>query len=91
MPLERARVDQLPLPSLPWYAGFSGLALFYVVVYALMSPEGPTHTLESEIWCTAVSLARPCMCIRGLLNAPLMVCLSQGMIQTSTVLGGTLS
>ncbi len=55
MPLERTRVDQLPLPSLTWYAGFSGLALFYVMVYALMSPDGPLKTLDSEIWCTAVS------------------------------------
>lgn len=55
MPLERSRFEQLPLPSLHWYAGFSGLALFYVLVYAIMSPDGPARTLESEIWCTAVS------------------------------------
>ena len=48
------RVDQLPLPSLQWYAGFSGLALFYAIVYALTAPDGFVETLENDVWCTAV-------------------------------------
>ena len=53
MPLDR--VDQLPLPSLHWYAAFSGLALTYATVYALTAQEGLFGTLFSDVWCTAVS------------------------------------
>ena len=56
MPTGIDRVDQLPLPSLQWYAGFSGLALFYAAVYSLATPEGLFHTLSSNLWCEAVSL-----------------------------------
>jgi len=59
MPTGIDRVDQLPLPSLQWYAGFSGLALFYALVYALATPEGLFHTLRSDVWCEAVSLICP--------------------------------
>ena len=52
MPMDR--VDQLPLPSLHWYAGFSGLALFYVLVYGMATPEGLWTTLWSDLWCSAV-------------------------------------
>ena len=55
MPSGIERVDQLPLPSLHWYAGFSGLALFYAAVYALATPEGLLNTLFSDVWCEAVS------------------------------------
>ena len=56
MPGPIDRVDQLPLPSLQWYAGFSGLALFYVVVYAAAAPGGQgLAALGSDIWCIAVS------------------------------------
>ena len=53
MPLDR--VDQLPLPSLHWYAGFSALAVFYAGVYALTTPEGLLQTLQKDMWCAAVS------------------------------------
>lgn len=53
MPLDR--VDQLPLPSLHWYAAFSGLALSYATVYALTAQDGLFGTLFSDVWCTAVS------------------------------------
>ena len=51
------RLDQLPLPNLQWYAGFSGLGLFYAIVYALTTPEGLFTTLSSDAWCLAVSRA----------------------------------
>ena len=54
MPIDR--VDQLPLPNLQWYAGFSGLGLFYAIVYALTAPEGLFTTLSSDVWCMAVSM-----------------------------------
>lgn len=73
MPTGIDRVDQLPLPSLQWYAGFSGLALFYAVVYALATPEGLFHTLRSDVWCEAVSLICPIGRVRedtfGLVNS----------------------
>ena len=52
MPMDR--VDQLPLPSLHWYAAFSGLALFYVLVYGVTSPEGLWSSLWNDLWCSAV-------------------------------------
>lgn len=56
MPGTIDRVDQLPLPSLQWYAGISCVALFYVVVYAVVAPGGQgLATLGSDIWCIAVS------------------------------------
>ena len=54
MPLDR--VDQLPMPSLHWYAAFSGLALSYATVYALTAQDGLFGTLFSDIWCIAVSI-----------------------------------
>ncbi len=51
------RIDQLPLPNLSLYAGFSGLALFYAFVYALTSSQDNfiMSVLWSDVWCTAVS------------------------------------
>lgn len=50
------RIDQLPLPNLNLYAGLSGLALFYAVVYAFTSAQWRfISMLFSDVWCTAVS------------------------------------
>ena len=47
---------QLPLPNLNLYAGFSGLAFFYAVVYALTSSqENFICMVWSDVCCTAVS------------------------------------
>ena len=54
MPLDR--VDQLPLPNLHLYAFFSGLVLFYALVYGLSSPDGLTATFMADVWCAAVSI-----------------------------------
>ena len=50
------RVDQLPLPSLQWYAAFSGLSLLYVFIYGVTSPTGLIHSLQNDLWCSAVSM-----------------------------------
>ena len=50
------RVDQLPLPSLQWYATFSCLSLLYVLLYGVTSPAGLLGSLQSDLWCSAVSL-----------------------------------
>lgn len=47
------RVDQLPLPNLNLYVGISGLALFYVAVYAFSSAQ--SAVMWSDVWCSAVS------------------------------------
>lgn len=60
MPLDR--VDQLPLPSLHWFAAFSGLALSYATVYALTAQDGLFGTLFSDVWCTAAILNMLCCC-----------------------------
>ena len=49
------RVDQLPLPSLHWYAGVSGVTLLYVLGYGMTSPEGLWNTLWDDMWCSVVS------------------------------------
>ena len=48
------RVDQLPLPSLHWYAAFSGLSLFYVLMYGVTLPAGLLNSLWNDMWCIAV-------------------------------------
>ena len=57
MPMDR--VDQLPLPSLHWYAAFSGLSLFYVLMYGVTLPTG----LLSSLWCLAAMLNMGCCCL----------------------------
>ncbi len=54
MPLDR--VDQLPLPNLHIYTVFSGLGLFYALVYSLSAPDGFYHTFTADVWCAAVSV-----------------------------------
>ena len=48
-------MDQLPLPSLQLYSVFSGLGLFYAVVYGLTATNGFLLTLWEDVWCAAVS------------------------------------
>ena len=51
------RVDQLPLPNLSLYIAFSGLALFYAIIYALTSSQGSfLSMLWTDVWFTAVSV-----------------------------------
>ena len=45
---------ELPLPSLHWYAAFSGLSLFYVLMYGITSPAGLLSSLWNDLWCLAV-------------------------------------
>ncbi len=55
------RVDQLPLPNLSLYSAFSGLALFYAIIYALTSYQGSfASMLWTDIWFAAVSNLFPC-------------------------------
>lgn len=50
-------MDQLPMPNLQVYSVFSGLAVFYAVVYALTTASDFISTLLNfgDVWCTAVS------------------------------------
>ena len=54
MPLDR--VDQLPLPNLHIFTVFSGLGLFYALVYSLSAPDGLYQTFTTDVWCAAVSV-----------------------------------
>lgn len=53
-------MDQLPLPSLQLYSVFSGLGLFYAVVYALTATNGFLLTLWEDVWCAAAVLNFGC-------------------------------
>ena len=63
MPMDR--VDQLPLPScsLHWYAAFSGLSLFCVLMYGITLPTGLLSSLWNDLWCLAAMLNMGCCCL----------------------------
>eukprot|EP00731_Ephydatia_muelleri_P026764 Em0018g864a len=66
MPIDR--VDQLPLPNIRWYAGFSALGLFYATVYALTTPAKFLSTLFGDVWCESAVLNMVCCSVFLLTN-----------------------